>query len=45
MQYAGSMCIETPPFAHASGGDYPAEAWRQMVEDTARLAADALGEG
>lgn len=40
--YAGCMCIETAPFAHAPNGVYPVEAWRQMVEDTDALAQRAL---
>ena len=38
--YSHSMCIETPPFAH--GPDYSLEAWQQMVQETGRLAENAL---
>jgi len=35
--YDGTMCIETPPFA--AGPNYSVEAWKAMVDDTAKLAA------
>ena len=34
------MCIETPPFAQ---GPYSRDAWKEMVSDTAALAAAAVG--
>jgi sugar phosphate isomerase/epimerase len=39
--FAGSMCIETPPFAQ--GPEYRPEAWRELVAQTDRLARQALG--
>lgn len=33
--YAGTMCIETPPFA--AGPEYSLEAWKAMVDDTEKL--------
>lgn len=38
--FTGIACIETPPFDY--GPDFAAEAWREMVEETARLAATAV---
>ena len=46
--FQGCMCIETPPFAPGPNGTYRTAAWREMVEDTDRLALEALrgqGEG
>ena len=40
--YAGCMCIETPPFAAGANGTYSVAAWRQLVQDTDRLATAAL---
>jgi hypothetical protein len=36
------MCIETPPFAAGANGTYTVEAWKQMVDDTDTLVAQAL---
>ena len=38
--YDGTMCIETPPFAH--GPDYSMEAWKALVADAEALATEAL---
>lgn len=40
--FSGCMCIETPPFAAAANGTYTVEAWKQMVDDTDTLVAQAL---
>jgi len=36
------MYIETPPFAADANGTYTVEAWKQMVDDTDTLVAQAL---
>ena len=41
-EYAFSMCIETPPFAHGAHPVYPLDAWRQMIGDTDALVETAL---
>lgn len=38
--FIGTMCIEAPPFA--PGPNYSTDAWRQLFEDTAALAREAL---
>ena len=40
LQYAGTMCIETRPFAH--GPKFSDESWRQLVAETEALADQAL---
>jgi sugar phosphate isomerase/epimerase len=40
--FSGCMCIETPPFAAGAKGTYTVEAWKQMVDDTDTLVAQAL---
>jgi len=40
--FSGCMCIETPPFAAGANGTYTVEAWKQMVDDTDTLVAQAL---
>ena len=39
--FSRCMCIETPPFASVP---YALESWRQMVQDTERLATAAVGD-
>ena len=39
--FSGTMCIETPPFAH--GPDYTVESWQGMVADADSLVEKALG--
>ena len=38
--FSGTMCIETPPFAH--GPDYSVESWQGMVSDMDSLVEKAL---
>ena len=42
IEYAGCMCIETPPFAAGANGSYSTEAWKQMVDETDALVTRAL---
>ena len=42
IEYSGCMCIETPPFAHTPNGDFQPDDWKQLVDDTAKLANAAL---
>lgn len=41
MGYSSCMCIETLLFADAPNGAYSIDAWKQMVDDTERLVAQA----
>ena len=40
--FSRAMCIETAPFAHAVNTIFPVEAWRELLQGTARLAAAAV---
>ena len=43
IEYAFTMCIETPPFAPSDCLSYELDAWKQMIADTDALVDAALG--